>query len=384
MKHKINHLEELKTFRRELHQHPELAFQEYQTAKRVKKLIEQAEPDKVIENIGGTGMAFFFDSGKPGPVIAIRSELDALPIEEINTFDYTSEYDNISHKCGHDGHMTMVSGLAQMIKEKPPEKGKVVLLFQPAEETGEGALKMLEDEKLNEITPDFMFALHNLPGKPAGQILSREGVFASASIGMIIRLKGKTSHAAEPENGNSPALAMAENVEMLHHLIDKNKQELQDFSLITVIHARLGERAFGTTPGYAEVMCTIRSYTNDDLDTLKSKASEKAKEIAKKYSLNVEIDWTEEFSSTENHPECYSAIKQAAKNNQFDFKEMDVPYRWSEDFGYFTQKYPGAMFALGSGKKTPDLHNPDYDFPEELIPYGLNMFMEIITFATRK
>ncbi|MFW6019680.1 MAG: amidohydrolase [Bacteroidales bacterium] len=379
MKHNINHLKRLQSFRRELHRNPELAFHEYQTAQRVKQLITEANPTKIIDKIGGTGMAFFFESGKPGPVIAIRSELDALPIEEINDFDYISSVDNISHKCGHDGHMTMVSGLAEMLRENPPEKGTVILLFQPAEETGEGALQMINDEKMKDIKPDYMFGLHNLPGKPAGQILSREGIFASASIGIIIRLKGKTSHAAEPENGLSPAIAMAQNVEMLSNLVTEVKDELNDFSLITVIHARLGEQAFGTTPGYAEVMGTIRSYQNEDLETLKSKATGKAKKIAHNHGLNVEIDWTEEFSSTENHPDCYAVVKQAAQNNNFDFKEMDEPYRWSEDFGYFTQKYKGAMFALGSGVNTPDLHNPDYDFPEKLIPYGLNMFMEIIT-----
>lgn len=377
MKHKIHHLAELKSFRKELHSNPELSGQEYQTARRVKALISKSNPDKIIEPIGGTGMAFFFEGAQPGPVVAIRADLDALPIPEENEFEYISTVDNISHKCGHDGHMTMVSGLAELIKQNPVKRGMVILLFQPSEETGEGALRMLNDPKMQSIKPDYMFALHNLPGKPAGQILCREGIFASASIGMIIRLKGKTSHAAEPENGLSPATAMADTVKMLNNLVEET-ENLKSFSLITVIHARLGEKAFGTTPGYAEVMCTIRSYQNEDLEILKENASKKAREIAQKKSLTIELDWTEEFSSTDNHPDCVKTIRQAAENNNFNYKEMEAPYRWSEDFGYFTQNYDGAMFALGSGEKTPDLHNPDYDFPEELIPYGLNMFYEII------
>lgn len=383
MQNKIPHLQELKSFRKELHNNPELSGQEYKTAERTKRLISQAIPDKIIESIGGTGMAFFFESDHPGSVIVIRSELDALPIAEENDFEYASTVDNISHKCGHDGHMTMVAGLARLIKENPPQKGTLILLFQPSEETGEGALRMLEDPKMQSIKPDYIYSLHNLPGKPKGQILCRKGIFASASIGMIIRLKGKTSHAAEPENGISPAMAMCEIVNMLH-LLENNTDNLNDFALITVIHARLGEQAFGTTPGYAEVMGTIRSYRNDDLEILKHKASEKAKEITKQNDLNLEIDWTEEFSSTENHPDCVNLIQQAAKNNNFDYHEMKFPYRWSEDFGYFTQNFRGAMFALGSGENTPDLHNPDYDFPEELIPYGLNMFYEIIELLLNK
>ncbi|MFO8054055.1 MAG: amidohydrolase [Bacteroidales bacterium] len=384
MKHNIHHLEKLIAFRRELHRHPELSGQEYQTAQRIKQFIKTANPSSLIEGIGGTGMAFFFESGREGPTIAIRSELDALPIEEVNSFDHGSTVDNISHKCGHDGHMTIVSGLADMLSKTPPARGRVILLFQPSEETGEGALQMLNDPKMQAVKPDYLFALHNLPGKPAGQILSRQGIFASASTGMIIRLKGKTSHAAEPENGQSPAIAMAEIIKMLEELVTQAAETLSDFCLITVIHARLGERAFGTTPGYAEVMGTIRAYRNADLETLKDMAAENAKAIARKHSLNVEIDWTEAFSSTENHPKCYELLEKAAKNNGFDYKQMQLPYRWSEDFGYFTREYPGAMFALGSGENTPDLHNPDYDFPEKIIPYGLTMFMEIINLALNK
>ncbi len=374
-------MKELTTFRRELHRYPELSGNEYNTAERIKRFLESTNPSEVIEGIGGAGVAVIYDSGKEGSVVGIRADLDALPIDEDNTFDHRSKNPGVSHKCGHDGHMAIVAGLGKMLQREPIKKGKVLLLFQPSEETGEGALRVLSDPGLKRMAPDYLFGLHNLPGEAEGRVLSRPGIFASASIGMIVTLKGRTSHAAEPENGHSPAIPMADTVKMLENLVTDTRDHLEDFSLITVIHARLGEKAFGTTPGYAEVMCTLRSYQNNDLETLKQHAAQKAAAIAAKHEIKAGIEWTEAFSATDNRPECFRIIQQAAKNKQIEFKELESPYRWSEDFGYFLQKYKGAMFALGAGKDTPDLHNSDYDFPDQLIPHGIDIFREIINLA---
>ncbi|MFO7879836.1 MAG: amidohydrolase [Bacteroidota bacterium] len=366
----------LQEFRRELHKYPDVSGEEKETAGRMIGFFKQYNPDRIIENIGTYGLAVIFDSKKPGPVTMFRSELDALPIGEINTFAHKSVYNGKGHKCGHDGHMVMVAGLAALLKDNPPKKGKVILMYQPEEETGTGAVKMLKDNKFRDLKPDFMFSLHNLPGVELGEVKCKPGVFASASVGMIVRMKGKTSHAAEPENGNSPALAMASLVQEMETLT--KKLTLRDFSLVTTIHARLGEIAFGTTPGYAEVMATLRAYRNEDLDKLKSAAEQKMKDITAPRQLEAEIEWVEEFSSTVNQNETVDAIKQAAKENELKYTEMQQPYRWSEDFGYFLQEYPGAMFGLGSGANQPQLHNPDYDFPDDLIPKGTGMFFSIM------
>lgn len=362
--------------RKTLHKHPDVSGDEKQTAARMVDFIKQFHPDMVIENIGTYGLAFVFNGKSEGPVTMIRSELDALPIEEINTFTHKSVVDGTSHVCGHDGHMVMVAGLAAMLSEHPPEKGKVILLYQPEEETGTGALKVLKDEKFRQLKPDHIFSLHNLPGVPLGEIRCRSDIFASASVGLIVRLKGKTSHAAEPENGNSPALAMASIVQELETLT--GKVSLKDFSLVTTVHVKLGERAFGTTPGYAEVMATLRAYYNEDLEKLKNAAVQKIKTIASPFGLKLEFEWVEEFSDTHNTKEAVEVIKNAAAENNLAFTGMNEPYRWSEDFGYFLQSYPGAMFGIGSGEKQPQLHNPDYDFPDSLIPKGNGMFFSII------
>ena len=257
--------EELLNLRRNIHSEPELAGEEVATASKIEKFISAYSPDEIIKNIGGNGLAFVFNGRNEGPAVLFRSELDALPIDEINEFDYRSKYKDKGHKCGHDGHMTVLAGLAMRISSSRSFKGKVILLFQPAEETGEGAARVLKDEKFSKLDPDYVFAFHNLPGYKTGSVIIKEGSFASASKGMIIKLTGKTSHAAEPENGINPSSAVAEIIRR-YSALPKELKGAKDFVLTTIIHARIGERAFGTSPGYAELMATLRAYRNDDMD----------------------------------------------------------------------------------------------------------------------
>jgi amidohydrolase len=365
------------TFRKELHQHPELSGQEKNTSNRILGFVKKSQPDAIVENIGGHGLAFVFDSGKAGPCVLFRTDMDALPIQEVNTFEYKSGNEGVAHKCGHDGHMAIMSLLSRKIAAQRPRRGKVVLLFQPAEETGEGAEKVIVDEKFKQIKPDMAFALHNLPGYDHHTIVMREGAFASASKGMIVKLKGVTSHAGEPENGKNPARAMAEIVQKFLDL--PNDSSFKDFTLVTLIHTRLGERAFGTSAGYAEVMATLRTYRNDDMDILTENAEKIAREAAAKDEIETEISYTEEFPATVNIEECNGLVADAAKNLDLKLLEKDQPFRWSEDFGQFTNRFKGALFGLGSGKNQPQLHNPDYDFPDEIIDTGANMFFDIYT-----
>lgn len=208
----------LVALRRELHRFPEISGCETATAERIASFISRYSPDSTIKGIGGTGIAAVFKGREPGSRIMFRCELDALPIAETNEFDYKSEYEKISHKCGHDGHMAIVAGLAFLLAHKRPRRGSVILLFQSAEETGEGADRTINDGRFTEIEPDYVFGVHNLPGFDFNTILVRSGIFTYASKGMIIRLKGKESHAARPEDGINPALAIAKLIEELKHL----------------------------------------------------------------------------------------------------------------------------------------------------------------------
>jgi amidohydrolase len=366
---------QLISLRRKLHQYPELSGNEYQTAQIIREALEETAPDRIIEHLGGAGLAAVYEGSSPGPTLLFRCDLDALPIEEVNTFEYKSQYTGVAHKCGHDGHMTIITGLAMAISANRPEKGKVVLLYQPSEENGQGAARVLEDKQFETIQPDYVFALHNLPGFPAGAVVLRKDTFAAASKGMINKLYGKTAHAGEPENGLTPAPALAGIIQELSALPQNGSFE--DFTLTTIIHARLGEVAFGTTPGYAEVMATLRTWSNTDMEQLTRQSVDVVQRLAHSYGLKSEISWTEEFPATVNDSQAVDLIEQVARENQLQVIHIDEPLRWSEDFSNFTLQYPGALFGLGSGEETPQLHNPDYDFPEEIIDRGIEIFYGI-------
>lgn len=376
----IPQIDKIKSLRHSLHQEPELSNQEKRTAEKLINFFNEFSPDEMITGIGGNGFAAVFKSNEVGPTVLFRAELDALPIEEINDLEYKSVFYGISHKCGHDGHMSVLAALAVMISIRKLRRGKVVLLFQPAEETGQGAQLILKDPRFHKIKPDYVFALHNLPGFRLNNVIIRKGIFASASRGMIIKLTGKTSHAAEPEFGINPAPALAEIIKQFERV---NKSDLfREFTLITVIHIKLGERAFGTSPGSAEIFITLRSFLNDDMNLLIEKCKKIIAETASENSLKYEIEHTEIFPATENNGQCVEIISAAAKQNDLKIILKEEPFKWSEDFGHFTSEFKGAMFGLGAGVETPQLHNPDYDFPDLLIPAGANLFYSIINILT--
>jgi amidohydrolase len=367
-------LKTLTEFRKTLHQFPEVSGEEKETAKRVLTFFKDLNPSKVIQKLGGHGLAFIYEGKEEGPVSLYRCELDGLPIKEDNNIKHISTIPGKSHVCGHDGHMAIISGLGIHLSKNPPLKGKVVLLFQPAEETGAGAEAVLKDPKFKSVKPDYAFALHNLPTFESKQIIIKKGAFAAASVGMTVHLKGRNSHSAHPEAGNSPAEAMAKTIVALERLPDAMKK----FSLVTVIHAQLGEIAFGTTPGEASVRATLRAHENETRDLLVTYAEKLVKQIAKEYNLGVSFEYEESFAATHNDEEAWNIGNEAAKRLKLKTKHIRIPFRWSEDFGLFSEHTKTLLFGLGSGKKQPQLHEPDFDFPDSLIPVGVDMFREII------
>ena len=204
-------LQKVIELRHKLHAHPELSNYESNTTKIIAAFISQYNPDEIIQRLGGHGIAAVYDMPDEGPTIMIRCELDALPIEEINEdLTYKSTLQGVSHKCGHDGHMAMVAGLAEWLEKKPIDNGKVILLFQPAEENGQGAERVLNDSKFKSLEIDYIFALHNIPSEPMHSIIIMDQGFSAEVISVIIKISGKTSHAAEPDKGNNPALSLSQ------------------------------------------------------------------------------------------------------------------------------------------------------------------------------
>lgn len=368
-------LNSLVKLRRELHQNPELSGKEHQTRERLKKHLADRGVQS-IQDLGETGFICEFHGEEEGPTVLIRGDIDALPIQEINTFGYRSITDGVSHKCGHDGHSTILCGLAESLVKEPILKGTALLLFQPAEENGEGAKSILADPNFH-YRPNFVFALHNLPGYPLHQIVCREQSFTAAAKSIIISLEGKTSHAAEPEKGLNPGRAISRIIDMFDEVSQPNP-EFSDFALSTPIHINMGTLAYGVSAGYGEVHYTLRTWDNEVMKEFTEVIESRVKNITNSENLGLQISWTQEFSANENDSEAVDEIVNAARINSFKYIEREIPFKWGEDFGLFTEKFKGAMFGIGSGEDCPALHNPDYDFPDEIIPTGVNMFHSII------
>lgn len=369
--------DDLIKLRHQLHAMAEVSGKEDKTADHIEQILDSCEPDELITEIGGNGIIARFGDKDASPSILIRCELDALPIAEENDLHYASKNEGVGHKCGHDGHMAIVCGVARQLAEQDSLNGQVLLLFQPAEETGKGARRVLDDDQFSDIKPDHVFALHNIPGFDKHTIIIRSGPFAAASVGFIARLKGETAHAAHPEQGKSPALAVAQLIQSLSSLTQFHAP-IEKAAKATIIQAHIGEQAFGTSPANGEVMATIRTYDDDMLDELKTKTLELAQKIAETYELELETEWVEPFPATINDEKAAEIVRTVAQNKSLEVIEKKTPFGWSEDFGHFTGAFPGALFGLGSGTDQPALHAADYDFPDEIIETGIKMFTGII------
>jgi len=364
------------TYRKNLHQIAELGGSEFLTSKYIIEKISSTNPAKIVKNIGTTGIAAIYGKSSE-KTIMLRCELDALPIKEANNITYKSLNKEVSHKCGHDGHMAILLGVADELKNIDLGNYRIILMFQPDEETGNGALSVLKDPRFASIEPDYIYALHNLPGYKKNEILCKSGVFAYSSCGLKIKLKGKTSHAAEPQKAVNPKTAMVEISNVIDDLSKLNLNFAGE-TFGTTIYIKLGAEAFGTTPGNADVMGTLRAENDTDLNSACLLLEEEVAKISKQYKLGFTISWNDIFSNTINDKGCFEIIKKSVAENNYKFSEIDNPFKWTEDFGYFTKKYKGALFGLGAGEKQLPLHNPKYDFPDSVIETGVKMFISII------
>lgn len=369
-------LVELTAFRHHLHRHPEVSGQEEWTAAEVVRSLQALAPDRILTGLGGHGVAAVWQAAEPGPTVLFRSELDALPIEELSQAEYRSTIPGKAHLCGHEGHSTILLGLARIIARNPPARGRVVLLFQPAEEDGSGAAAVLADPRFAEIAPDWAFALHNMPGHPLGQAIIAPGPANCASEGLRVVFRGRTAHASAPETGVSPALALSELMPAALAAGTGGPLKL-GFRLVSICHARMGEPAFGITPGEGELWLTLRTLADADMAALRDRVTGLAKGLAGAHGLEVDFSHHDRFAACVNDPEASTAILRAVEALGLPLGDFGFPMRASEDFGLFGRHARSAMFLLGSGEASPALHNPDFDFPDALIPRGVAIFDRI-------
>lgn len=346
--------------RRDLHCHPGVSGSECYAHDLVVRELAALQPDRLADHVGGYGVVAVWGTEQSRPTLAFRADIDALPI---------------GHRCGHDGHTAILLRLAERVAEARPQGVNVMLVFQPEEEVGTGAQKMLDAGIMQQYNIRAVYGLHNLPGYRLGTVVLNRRTFAAASAGVSYRLIGRPTHASTPEKGLNPGLAVAEIIRQMARLNTGDRVPDDQFRQVTLICVRLGEEAFGTSAGEAEVMHTLRAFTNSGMEQLLAEANGIAGAIASGHCLGFEHSLRDPFAATENCPALVEHIEQHCGCRT---QHLLTPFRWSEDFGSYLRCFPGAMFGIGAGEKQPELHHPGYDFPDALIEPAAQVFYNLI------
>jgi amidohydrolase len=355
-----------------LHAHPELSGKETQTAELMAARL-RALGARVTTGLAGCGVLGVFEGSLPGPSILLRAELDALPIPESLDLPHASRTAGVAHKCGHDGHMAILDGVAARLAESGLARGRVGCLFQPAEETGAGAAAVLADPAWH-FEFDASYALHNVPGAPIGSILCRPGSMTLASRGLEVCWRGREAHAAHPEHGLSPLQGCLSTAQAWSERARLPPQ--REGELITIVHAGVGvASAFGTAPGAARLQATLRSGEETDLDELQAELIEA---IVDQDGITRSTAIHDSFPECHNEPSAVERVRQAARLSGADYIDLPQAFRWSEDFGHFLRKAPGALFGLGAGLDQPALHDLSYDFPDAALQPGIDVFLALL------
>lgn len=359
--------------RHELHENAEISGHENKTMKILIDFLRSNTTFNIVMKDG-----YFIAEkimSKSAFNLAFRADMDAISMLETTDIQYKSNNTTAAHKCGHDGHCAILAGLALEIEETPIEHKNIFLIFQPSEEVGLGAKKIVLDGLLEENKIDEIYSLHNIPGYALGSVLYKRDVFACASKGIIINLLGKPSHAAYPEYGINPSYAAADIINFLNN--STNSSLYSGMVLCTIVNINIGERAFGTAAAAGEILLTLRGENEADLMKLENQILVFIEKCSRSHKIDFKISYSDEFPETRNHDTCINKILKVCDNNDYSCEELQFPFRWSEDFGYYLKNIKGAMFGLGDGKLQPQLHTSNYDFPDSIIKTGVDVFYSI-------
>ena len=358
-------LNDIVAIRHLLHSHPELSGREENTHNILAGYLKALNPTHLHTNVGGYGLVAAWYRSEQYSTIAFRADIDALPINETLAVDYRSKVEGVSHKCGHDGHAAILLRLAEVVSAERPNVN-IVLIFQAEEETGKGAARILESGVLAGYGIDAIYGFHNLPHYPKGSIVLKKGTFAAASVGVAITMVGRQTHAAHSEEGINPAMAVADMIRLMNDY-NAAHRSTDDFRQSTLIYTRIGEVAFGTSAGDAELMFTFRAFSNSKMSELLEYLNAELDKVAKHYGVAVSVDYHEPFSAVENTDENVERLQMSASKQGKHIYILDAPFRWSEDFAEYLTRYKGAFMGIGAGEDCMELHHPGYDFPDEVI-----------------
>lgn len=377
----------IQDIRRNIHAHPELRFEENRTADLVADALS-SWGIPIFRGLGKTGVVGRLDGDLgPGKMIGLRADMDALPLQEQNTFAHASRHAGKMHACGHDGHTAMLLGAAEYLSNHRDFAGTVIFIFQPAEEGGGGAREMIEDGLFDQFPCDAVFGLHNWPGLEAGHFGVTPGPMMASSNEFTITIKGKGGHAALPHNSADPVLTGAQVVSALQSIITRNKRPV-DAAVLSVTQFHAGETS-NVIPDSAMIGGTVRTFTNEVLDLIERRLTEVAHHVASGFDCQAEVEFMRNYPPTINYDtETQFAIKvmQELVGEQRVNTRID-PTMGAEDFAFMLQKKPGCYVFLGNGDGDHrslghgmgpcHLHNPSYDFNDELIPVGVSYWVKL-------
>lgn len=368
-------LPELIDWRRDLHAHPELAYQEKRTSGVVAERL-RAFGCEVTEGIAGTGVVGVLDFGA-GPVLGIRADMDALPIEERTGAPYASKHPGVMHACGHDGHTVMALGAARLLAKRTDLRGRIVFIFQPAEENEGGARRMLEEGLFERFPVDAIFGLHNMPSIPVGTVCAREGAVSASFDTFEITVTGKGGHGAMPEKALDPIPAAAALVTALNMIVSRNVAPL-DSAVVSVCAIEAGA-AFNVIPDAARLKGSCRSFDADVRSLLKSRIGEICEGAARMFGVKIDLDYVERYPAVVNSKKETALICAIASKPEdgWSFNGELAPPMGSEDFSFYLQQRPGCFFIVGNGDECGPLHSPGYDFNDRVLPIGVKLWVRL-------
>lgn len=374
---------EAQAIRQNIHQHPELGFEELQTQKKIVEYLESYGVDMIDTSFAKTGVIATIKGIEPGKTIGLRADIDALPIQEENQFEHKSQHHGKMHACGHDGHTTMLLMAAKYLAKHRHFSGKVVLFFQPAEEGRGGAETMVIKEKALERYPlDAIYAMHNWPTLQAGKFAIKPGSIMASSDRIFINIQGKSGHAALPQNTQDPILVATHIYQGIQGLVARTIDPTDSLVVsITQIHCGNTTNAIAD---YAEMSGTFRTHDEAVRNDIKQKLELLVPNIAKAFGMEATLKYGEISHPVTFNTEAETkrAIQVAQdlvgkENVKLDIKEQMT----SEDFAFFLEEVPGCYLFIGNGKsehQNVGLHNSQYDFNDAIIPLGASFFVELV------
>ena len=364
-------LDQIIGLRHLLHCYPDLSLQESGTIRILKGFLRE---NTTLEIFDRDGWFYAVKSASAEPAaspIAFRADMDALPMDESIAISYGSVHNGISHKCGHDGHMAALCGLALELDKMKVDR-TVYLIFQPAEEIGQGAVRcadLIGEKGITEI-----YAFHNISDYPENSIVYRKQLTQPASEGLKIHMHGKQSHASAPEEGRNPSAAIAELALYARQLPEESHDGM---ALCTIVGMRCGEGDFGICAGEGSISVTLRAEQEPFMKEMETKLLQKAAELSARDGLRAEHEIHDYFPETRNHDDALNRVLRKASGLHLPVIEMENLWKASEDFGYYVKKCPGAMFYIGNGTDYPPVHTDSYDFNDRILKTAVDMFLAL-------